>query len=132
MHVGILDIFVALETQRLHRHAPAAHHEGVAVLMGGVRRDDEQQAVQLQQLVGLLTADPALVWGGEVRQKQGEDHHVEKLGRQSIDGVVELAQEGLYRVTSQLERLLELKVEEVTLVHTLKGRKRVEILNVFC
>ena len=80
--------------------------------------------------MGLLTADPALVWGGEVRQEQGEDHHVEKLGRQSVDGVVELAQEGLYRVTSQLERLLELKVEEVTLVHTLTGRKRAEILNV--
>lgn len=62
MHVRILDVFVALEAQRLHRHPPATHHESVAVLVGRVGRDDEQQAVQLQQLVGLLTADPALVW----------------------------------------------------------------------
>lgn len=62
MHVGILDIFVALKAKRLHCDPPAAHHEGVAVLVGGIGRDNEQQAMQLQQLVGLLTADPALVW----------------------------------------------------------------------
>lgn len=45
---------------------------------------------------------------------------MEKLGRQCVDGVVELAQEGLYRVAGQLERLLKLKVEEVALVHTLQ------------
>ncbi len=129
--MGILDIFVALEAQRLYRDAPAAHHEGMAVLVGGVGRDDEQQAVQLQQLMGLLTADPALVWGGEVGQEQGEDHHVEKLGRQSVDGVVELAEEGLYRITCKLERLLELKVEEVTLVHTLRERENGQKLSTF-
>lgn len=124
MHVGILDVFVALEAQRLHRHAPAPHHEGVAVLVGGVGRDDEQQAVQLQQLVGFLTAEPALVRGGEVGQEQGEDHHVEQLGGQRVDGVVELAEEGLHRVARQLEGLLELEVEEVALVHTLKEKKQ--------
>lgn len=61
MHVGILDVLVALEAQRLHRDAPATHHEGVPVLVGGVRRDDQKQAVELQELVGLLAADPALV-----------------------------------------------------------------------
>lgn len=59
--------------------------------MGRVGRDDEQQAVQLQQLMGLLTTDPALVWWGEVGQEQGEDHHMEKLGGQGVDGVVQLA-----------------------------------------
>lgn len=123
MHVRILDIFVALEAQRLYRDTPAAHHEGVAVLVRRVRRDDEQQAMQLQQLMGLLAADPALVWRGEVGQKQGEDHHVEKLSGQSIDGVMELAEESLDCITRQLERLLKLEVEEVTLVHTLKKHK---------
>jgi len=120
MHVGVLDVLVPLEAQGLHRHAPTAHHERVAVLVGGVGRDDEQQAVQRQQLVGLLAADPALVRRGEVGQEQGEDGHVEELGGQRVDGVAELAEEGLDRVARQLERLLELEVEEVTLVHALK------------
>lgn len=63
----------------------------MAVLVGRIGRDDEQQAVELQQLVGLLTADPALIWWWEVGQEQREDHHVEKLGGQGVDGVVELA-----------------------------------------
>lgn len=88
--------------------------------MGRVGRDDEEQAVQLQQLMGLLTTDPALVWWGKVGQEQGEDHHMEKLGGQGVDGVVQLAQEGLHSIACKLKRLLKLKVEEVTLVNTLK------------
>lgn len=122
--MGVLDVFVALEAQGLHRHPPAAHHEGVAVLVGGVRRDDEQEAVQLQQLVGFLAADPALVRRGEVGEEQGEDHDVEQLSGQGVDGVVQLAEEGFHCIPRQLQRLLELKVEEVTLVNTLKRHNK--------
>lgn len=62
MHVGIFDVFISLKAQRLHCDPPAAHHECMTVLMRGVGRDDEQQAVQFQQLMSLLATDPALVW----------------------------------------------------------------------
>lgn len=77
VHVGGLGVLVAPEAQRFHGDAPAAHHGGVAVLVGGVGRDDEQQAVEVEQLVGLLAADPALVRRGEVGQEQGEHHHLQ-------------------------------------------------------
>lgn len=52
---------------------------------------------------------------------------MEKPGGQRVNGVVELAEEGVYCVARQLEGLLELKVEEVTLVHTLKETEKAEI-----
>lgn len=48
---------------------------------------------------------------------------MEKLGGQGVNGVVELAQEGLHCITCKLKWLLKLKVEEVTLVNTLKIKK---------
>lgn len=48
---------------------------------------------------------------------------MEKLGGQGVNGVVELAQKGLHCITCKLKWLLKLKVEEVTLVNTLKIKK---------
>lgn len=49
---------------------------------------------------------------------------MEKLGGQGVDGVVQLAQEGLHCIACKLKRLLKLKVEEVTLVNTLKIKRK--------
>lgn len=49
---------------------------------------------------------------------------MEKLGGQGVDGVVQLAQEGLHGIACKLKRLLKLKVEEVTLVNTLEIKKK--------
>lgn len=81
MHVGKLDILVAPEAQRLHCNSPAAHHESMPALVGGVRGDDEEEAVQGQKFVRFLAAEPTLIGGREVGEKQGEDHHVKQLGR---------------------------------------------------
>lgn len=77
--------------------------------------------------MGLLATDPALVRRGEIGKEQGEDNHMEKPGGQSVDGVMELSEEGFHCVTSQLKGLLELKVKEVTLVDALKERDKSEI-----
>lgn len=45
---------------------------------------------------------------------------MEQLRRQGIDGIVELAEKGLHGIICQLDRPLELQVEEVTLVHGLE------------
>lgn len=61
VHVGELDVFVALEAQRLHRNSPAAHHKRMPALVGGVRGDDEEEAVQGQKFMRFLAAEPALI-----------------------------------------------------------------------
>ncbi len=76
VHVGKLDVLVALEAQRLHCNSPAAHHKRVPALVGGVGGDDEEQAVQGQEFMCFLAAEPALVGRWEVGEKQGEDYHV--------------------------------------------------------
>lgn len=119
VHVGEFDVLVALEAQRLDCDSPAAHHEGVAALVGGVGGDDEQEAIQGQKFMCFLAAEPALVGRREVGQKQGEDHHVKKLGGQIFDRAAQLTKEGIQGVAGQLQRLLQLQVEKVAFVDAL-------------
>lgn len=46
---------------------------------------------------------------------------MKELPWQSLDRVTQLAQECVQRVARQLQGLLELQVQEVTLVHTLES-----------
>ena len=73
-----------------------------------------------------LTTNPPLVRTREVLEKQREDDNMEGFPWESLDRVSQGTQDGVDGVGRQLQGLRHLKVQEITVIYTLKVRTKLE------